>query len=134
MTQAKAQGVDVTLDVRDTGGDPATALKEIQSLREAGIATVIGPQTSSEAKEVLSFADEQGMLVVSQSSTASTLAIPGDALFRMIPTDQVEGVASGDLTGSIDMPWMLRGGRSSNWPSLKLIGLPFRVFGPSYST
>ena len=97
VTQAKAQGVDVTLDVRDTGGDPATALKEIQSLQEAGVTTVIGPQTSSEAKEVLSFADEQGMLVISQSSTASTLAIPGDALYRMIPTDQVEGVASGDL-------------------------------------
>ncbi|MBU6215273.1 MAG: ABC transporter substrate-binding protein, partial [Acidobacteria bacterium] len=63
VTQAGANGVEVTLDVRDTGGDPATALKEIQSLQEAGVTTVIGPQTSSEAKEVLSFADEQGMLV-----------------------------------------------------------------------
>ncbi len=97
VDQVASQGVEVTLDVRDTGGDPATALKEIQSLREAGVTTVIGPQTSSEAEEVLSFADEQGMLVISQGSTASTLAIPDDALYRMVPTDQVEGVASGDL-------------------------------------
>ncbi|MBM3662205.1 MAG: amino acid ABC transporter substrate-binding protein [Actinobacteria bacterium] len=97
LVEASSRGVSVTLDVRDTGSDPATALKEIQGLHELGITTVIGPQTSSEAREVLDFANQNGMLVISQGSTASTLAFPGDALYRLVPTDQVEGVASGDL-------------------------------------
>ncbi len=97
LVEASSQGFAVTLDVRDTGSDPATALKELQSLHEQGVTTVIGPQTSSEAREILDFANQNGILLVSQGSTASTLAIPGDALYRMVPTDQVEGVASGDL-------------------------------------
>ncbi len=97
LIEASAQGFAVTLDVRDTGSDPETALKELQSLHELGVTAVIGPQTSSEAAAVIDFADANGMLLVSQGSTASTLAIPGDALYRMVPTDQVEGVAAGDL-------------------------------------
>ena len=97
IASAKADGVVVLLDVRDTGSDPDTAAKEIRSLHDKGIHTVIGPQTSSEAKAVLDFADKNDMLVVSQGSTASTLAVANDALYRMVPTDKVEGRATADL-------------------------------------
>ena len=97
VESAAAEGVKIELDVRDTGGDPATALKELTSLNEAGVTSVIGPQTSSEAKNILPYADANGMILISQGSTASTLAVPTDSLFRMVPTDKVEGVASGDL-------------------------------------
>jgi len=97
VQSAAAQGVKIELDVRDTGGDPATALKELTSLNEAGVTSVIGPQTSSEAKNILPYADANGIILISQGSTASTLATPSDSLFRMVPTDKVEGVASGDL-------------------------------------
>jgi branched-chain amino acid transport system substrate-binding protein len=97
VQSAAEQGVKIELDVRDTGGDPETALKELTSLNEAGVTSVIGPQTSSEAKNILPYADANGMILISQGSTASTLAVPTDSLFRMVPTDKVEGVASGDL-------------------------------------
>ncbi|MFZ4519080.1 MAG: ABC transporter substrate-binding protein [Microthrixaceae bacterium] len=94
---AAARGVGVELDIRDTGSDPATAQKEIESLQAAGVSAVIGPQTSAEATQILPFANEKGMLLVSQASTASSLAIADDALYRMVPTDETEGAASGDL-------------------------------------
>lgn len=97
VQSAAEQGVKIELDVRDTGGDPETALKELTSLNESGVTSVIGPQTSSEAKNILPYADANGMILISQGSTASTLAVPTDSLFRMVPTDKVEGVASGDL-------------------------------------
>ena len=97
VESAAAEGVKIELDVRDTGGDPETALKELTSLNEAGVTSVIGPQTSSEAKNILPYADANGMILISQGSTASTLAVPTDSLFRMVPTDKVDGVASGDL-------------------------------------
>jgi branched-chain amino acid transport system substrate-binding protein len=97
VEQARADGVEVTLDVRDSRSDPETALQEMEALHHAGVRVVIGPQTSSEAREVLQYSNDNGMLVISQGSTAGSLAIDGDALYRMIPTDQVEGAASGDL-------------------------------------
>ena len=87
VESAAAEGVKIELDVRDTGGDPETALKELTSLNEAGVTSVIGPQTSSEAKNILPYADANGMILISQGSTASTLAVPTDSLFRMVPTD-----------------------------------------------
>lgn len=89
-----AEGVKVELDVRDTASDPATALEELQSLADDGVRIVIGPQTSSEAAELLPVANSEGMLVISQGSTASRLATAGDALYRMVPTDKVESKAT----------------------------------------
>jgi branched-chain amino acid transport system substrate-binding protein len=97
VAEEKRNGIDVALDIRDTGSDPDTAQKEIESLNAEGVKIVIGPQTSSEAKQILAFANDNGMLVISQSSTSSALAIEGDALYRLVPTDQVEGKASADL-------------------------------------
>jgi branched-chain amino acid transport system substrate-binding protein len=54
---------------------------------------VIGPQSSSEMAAVKSIADSLGILVVSQGSTASSLSIANDALYRYVPGDQIEGAA-----------------------------------------
>lgn len=97
VAEEKGSGVDVQLDIRDTGSDPDTARKEIESLHSEGVRVVVGPQTSAEAAQVLPFADDNGMLVISHASTSSTLAIDGDALYRLVPTDRVEGKASADL-------------------------------------
>ncbi len=54
---------------------------------------MIGPQSSAELGAIKSYADNNNILVVSQGSTASSLAIPGDAIFRFCPGDAVEGRA-----------------------------------------
>ena len=54
---------------------------------------VIGPQSSAELAAIKSLADENNVLVVSQGSTASSLAISGDGIFRFCPGDVVEGPA-----------------------------------------
>ena len=98
VTTAAGDGVRVELDVRDTGGDPAAAERELTALHdEAGLHVVIGPQTSAEAAQVLPYANANDILLVSPASTASTLAVGGDALYRMVPTDRVEGAATADL-------------------------------------
>ncbi len=98
VTTAAGDGVRVELDVRDTGGDPAAAERELTALHdEAGLHVVIGPQTSAEAAQVLPYANANDILLVSPASTASTLAVDGDALYRMVPTDRVEGAATADL-------------------------------------
>lgn len=79
--------------VRDTQHDPQKALEAIQDLSARGVKIVIGPQTSSEVAMIKPFADANNILVISQGSTASSLAIPGDNILRFCPNDRREAEA-----------------------------------------
>jgi branched-chain amino acid transport system substrate-binding protein len=85
----------VRLIVEDTETDPAVALEKLQNLAGKGVKIVIGPDSSTEVEAVKAYADKNGILLVSQSSTAPSLAIPGDNVFRFCPDDthQAEAVA-----------------------------------------
>jgi branched-chain amino acid transport system substrate-binding protein len=94
---AKRDGKKLVLDVYDTNQEPDKALTGLETLAKKGAHVVIGPQSSSEVAAIKDKAAELGVLVVSQGSTASSLAIPDDNVFRFVPTDQVEGKAITDL-------------------------------------
>src|SRR5881396_3289455 len=79
--------------VRDTQHDPSKALEAIQDLDKLGVQIIIGPQTSSELAMIKPYADAHNILVISQGSTASSLAIPGDNIFRLCPDDVLEAKA-----------------------------------------
>jgi branched-chain amino acid transport system substrate-binding protein len=79
--------------VRDTKHDPSRALDAIQDLNARGVKIIIGPQTSSEVAMIKPFADAHDILVISQGSTASSLAIPGDNILRFCPPDTREAEA-----------------------------------------
>src|SRR5436190_9353254 len=79
--------------VRDTQLIPSKALDAIKDLDSRGVKIVIGPQSSSEVAAIKPFADAHGILVISQGSTASSLAIPGDNIFRFCPNDRREAEA-----------------------------------------
>jgi branched-chain amino acid transport system substrate-binding protein len=81
------------LIVRDTHLDPSKALEAIRDLDQRGVKIVIGPQSSSEVAMIMPFADAHNILVISQGSTASSLAIPGDNIFRFCPNDVREAEA-----------------------------------------
>ena len=83
----------VETDSQDTGQVPATALTRLMSMDANNDAYVIGPQTSSEAAAVRDYANAHNIILVSQGSTASSLAVPGDNLFRLAPNDKLEGAA-----------------------------------------
>jgi branched-chain amino acid transport system substrate-binding protein len=87
----------VETDVEDTQLTASIARQKIEVLHGRGVNIVIGPQSSSEAAAVLSYANETGIVVISQGSTASTLAIAGDHLFRLAPNDKLEGAAQAAL-------------------------------------
>lgn len=71
--------------VRDTQLDPEKALDAIRDLDQRGVRIVIGPQSSAEVAKIKPYADAHNILVISQGSTASSLAIPGDNIFRFCP-------------------------------------------------
>ena len=79
--------------VRDTQLDPSQALAAIQDLDRRGVKIIIGPQSSAELAMIKPYADAHNILVISQGSTASSLAIPGDNIFRFCPNDRREAEA-----------------------------------------
>jgi branched-chain amino acid transport system substrate-binding protein len=87
----------VTLEIVDTGQVPDRAMVGFETLADEGVKLIIGPQSSSEVAAIMDAANQRGVLVVSQGSTASSLGIPNDMIFRFVPTDHVEGRATVDL-------------------------------------
>ena len=85
----------VGLVIEDTKTDPNVAREKLMDLASKGIRIVIGPATSANVAAVKEYADENGILIVSSSSTAPSLAIPNDNVFRFVPDDthQVEALA-----------------------------------------
>lgn len=90
-------GVTIAIDAVDTQGDPTIATQQLHSLLDKGIRVFVGPSTSGEAQAVLPLANSAGALLVSESSTAQTLAIPNDALYRLSPSNTVQSQAVVDL-------------------------------------
>jgi branched-chain amino acid transport system substrate-binding protein len=93
--EAKANqgGYRFHLFVRDTQQDPVKALAAIKDLDKRGVQIIVGPQTSSEVAMIKPFADAHNILVISQGSTASSLAVAGDNIFRFCPNDKREADA-----------------------------------------
>ena len=79
--------------VRDTQLDPSQALAAIQDLDRRGVKIIVGPQSSAEVAMIKPYADAHNILVISQGSTASSLAIAGDNIFRFCPNDTREAEA-----------------------------------------
>jgi branched-chain amino acid transport system substrate-binding protein len=77
----------VGLIIEDTQTNPAISLEKLQDLAAKGIRIVIGPATSAEVQQLKDYANKNGILLVSPSSTAPSLAVPGDNIFRFVPDD-----------------------------------------------
>jgi branched-chain amino acid transport system substrate-binding protein len=87
----------VSTTIEDTQLVAATAAAKLSLLAARGASIVIGPQSSSEAAAVREYANTHGIVLISQGSTASSLAIAGDNLFRLAPNDKLEGAAMAAL-------------------------------------
>ncbi|HEU4879460.1 MAG TPA: ABC transporter substrate-binding protein, partial [Gemmatimonadaceae bacterium] len=86
-------GFHFTASIQDTKLIPATALTAVTAMKASGIEVVIGPQSSAEVAAIKSYANDNSVLVISHSSTAGTLAIANDNVFRLTPSDTLEAVA-----------------------------------------
>ena len=87
-----AAGVRFAPAIEDTKLDPQIALAKAEALKAKGVQFLIGAQSSAEVAHLKPFVDANGLLLVSPSSTAGSLAIAGDNVFRFTPSDSLEGV------------------------------------------
>lgn len=86
--------IRISLIAEDTQTDPAVSLEKLKDLAAKDARIVIGPFTSAELIASRNYADTNGILLISPSSTSPSLAIPGDNIFRFLPDDTKEAQAS----------------------------------------
>ena len=91
---------ELTLVIEDSEGDPDTTLEKVQALHSRGIGIILGPDTSSSTARVKPYTDANDMMLVSCCSTAPSLAIAGDSVFRLFLDDSKQGAAVGKLLES----------------------------------
>jgi branched-chain amino acid transport system substrate-binding protein len=93
----KGLGSPLTFQVQDedTKTDPATALSDLQSMASSGIQVYIGPMTSAEVTNVVSYSNTNHLVLISQSSTAQSLANESARpyLYRFVPSDNAQSAA-----------------------------------------
>lgn len=83
----------VILDIEGTGLDPDVAMEKIELLANRRLHVVIGPESSAEVETVAAFANANDMVLLSHCSAAPSLAIPGDNVYRMVPSDLHQAAA-----------------------------------------
>ena len=80
--EEKGSNIRFSTVVYDTELDTTLAKNSItRAFTTNNVKYIIGPQSSAEVGAILPYANANNILVVSQGSTASSLAIPNDAVF-----------------------------------------------------
>ncbi len=94
LYSAAGSPVQITCSFEDTHMDTSLTLAAVQKMYDNGIRLLVaGPNTSAELKVIKSLVDSKHMLVLNSFSTAPSLAIPNDFIFRLLPDDNVQGQA-----------------------------------------
>ena len=99
---ADALGYDVTFNilVDSAQSQAAIHLEKVQSFKAMDVNLVVGGRWSSQASAALSYVNENNILLWSPSSTAPTLRIADDNLYRMCPDDTVQAPAIAEMIWS----------------------------------
>lgn len=104
----------LNLEVFDTRTDPAAALDGIQSLHNEGITIVSGPSIDIITNDLLLYANDHDMLLLSCCSALPSLAIPDDPLFRILPNHHHHASEIVDLISSHDIESVVLVGRGDS--------------------
>lgn len=84
------------LMVKDSGSDPDQALRQAEQLRKEGTSIFIAG-SSAEIAKLNKWSEEHGTVVISYSSTAPSLGIADDGIFRVVPNDRQQAKALATL-------------------------------------
>ena len=105
----------VRVVIHDTGSDPATALELAKKVRTDGRRFVIGYLSSAELSAIKNYTDTNGMIALSSGSTAPSLAIPNDSIYRMISDDSAQGQFMAIYLDSAHIRAIIPLWRGDNW-------------------
>lgn len=92
ITLAKSQlgANNIDLIQADSKCDPTTAVNAARQLIHEGVIAIIGDGCSSASAAVLPLANSTKTVMISPSASSTSLSIPNDYFFRVIPSDNYQ--------------------------------------------
>jgi len=99
----------------DSATSPVIALEKLTALNAKGIGIIVGPETSSNIRNIKGYSDSNNMLLVSCCSSAPALAIPNDSVFRLVPDDSNQGTALSKLIQHEEIEVLIPVWRGDTW-------------------
>ncbi len=103
------------LVLEDTATDPAVALEKAALLHAGGVRAVVGPASSANVESVKEYADSNDMLILSCCSSSPGLAVPGDSVYRMVPSELYESEVLARLVKSHGIDVLIPVYRGDTW-------------------
>jgi branched-chain amino acid transport system substrate-binding protein len=92
------KGKNVTLVIEDTGTDPAKAAEAARKLIDFDkVQVIIGGVASSETLAIAPYAEKSKVVMISPSSTNLKITDAGEYIFRVVPSDLLQGEAIAKL-------------------------------------
>jgi branched-chain amino acid transport system substrate-binding protein len=91
----KSAGLPVTFKFyyENTETKADIALQKVQTLAAKGVKVVTGLLCSADIQAIKGYADTNKIVVITPFSTVAELGVAGDYIFRLIPHDDMEGIA-----------------------------------------
>ena len=90
INNAQLSGVEIRLIIEDSQSTVEGAVAAFNKLiRQDGVAAILGPETSAQAQEVFPIAQQNQVVAISPTSSASGLSEIGDFIFRTNLTTDV---------------------------------------------
>lgn len=95
--------------------DPEISLNLVKELYAKNIQIIIGPETSAELALIKPFVDPREILIISPTSTAPSLALSEDKIYRLAPDDTNQGQAITALLKEDGIKAMILITRDDTW-------------------
>ncbi|MFC1454026.1 ABC transporter substrate-binding protein [Verrucomicrobiota bacterium] len=90
----------IQLLIEDTQTDASIAYNKLVEMRSNGYHIVLGPESSEECRILKTYANENDVLLLSSSSTATPLSLPSDNLMRLTIDDSNQARVLAELLSS----------------------------------
>ena len=101
--------------IEDTATSPAIALDKISGLKARGINAIVGTYSSAELQNVMGYAESNDMLLISYGSTAQSLSLAGDNIFRFVPDETKQAPAIAQYLTGIEITNLVPIWRGDAW-------------------
>jgi len=123
----------VTLNITEVDTRPESVLTAVKQLHESGVNLILGRFTSVQLEAIKPYVDANDIFVLSSGSTATSLSIPGDNIFRFVPDDSSQIKALNSLLKieniSVVVP-LVHNDRWINFVNLTILDKPMNSIGP----
>ena len=106
---------ELDMITEDSGTSPTIAFEKITSFKAKNTNLVLGPASSAEVSYVKGYADSNNMLIISYASSATSLSIPNDNLYRLAPDTTQQGNAIANIIYSEGITTLIPIWRGDIW-------------------